>query len=112
MGIRYEIRNNKSIVIGTMFSEQLYEFGIEDGYVLRVDMDTRELPPGRYSVDIVAFKKDSYDNDVFIDGVYPGFVFELSDRINDTNSIKWLHNYWGYTHLLDLKLNSEKKNER
>ena len=112
VGIRYEIRNNKSIVIGTMFSEQLYEFGIEDGYVLRVDMDTRELPPGRYSVDIVAFKKDSYDNDVFIDGVYPGFVFELSDRINDTNSIKWLHNYWGYTHLLDLKLNSEKKNER
>ena len=62
--------------------------------------------------DIVAFKKDSYDNDVFIDGVYPGFVFELSDRINDTNSIKWLHNYWGCTHLLDLKLNSEKKNER
>lgn len=112
VGIRYEIRNNKSIVIGTMFSEQLYEFGIEDGYVLRVDMDTRELPPGRYSVDIVAFKKDSYDNDVFIDGVYPGFVFELSDRINDTNSIKWLHNDWGYTHLLDLKLNSEKKNER
>lgn len=112
VGIRYEIRNNKSIVIGTMFSEQLYGFGIEDGYVLRVDMDTRELPPGRYSVDIVAFKKDSYDNDVFIDGVYPGFVFELSDRINDTNSIKWLHNDWGYTHLLDLKLNSEKKNER
>lgn len=104
VGIRFEIRNDKHIVIGTMFSEQMYDFQICDAVTLHVDMNTENLAPGQYSVDVVAFSKDAYHNDKFIDGVYPGFMFELSSKVNSVNKINWIHRYWGYTRLTDLRV--------
>lgn len=87
-----------------MLSEKTYDFEMCAANKIRIIMDTSELAPGEYSADIVAFARDEYQNDCFIDGVYPGFFFELSDVINGVNRIKWLHQYWGYTHLRDLKV--------
>ena len=87
-----------------MFSEQMYSFQIREAVILHVDMNTENLVPGQYSVDVVAFTKDAYDDDKFIDGVYPGFMFELSAKINRINSINWIHQYWGYTRLTNLKV--------
>ena len=87
-----------------MFSEQMYDFQICDAVTLHVDMNTENLAPGQYSVDVVAFSKDAYHNDKFIDGVYPGFMFELSSKVNSVNKINWIHRYWGYTRLTDLRV--------
>lgn len=110
IGLRFEIRNDKDVVIGSMFSEEFYSFNAKDFQRIHVDMITTELVPGRYSVDIVAFTEDVYHNDQFIDGVYPGFMFELSDKLNNYNSIKWLTHHWGYTHLDNLKVNISNEN--
>ena len=104
VGIRFEIRNDKHVVIGTMFSDKMFDFQIRDAIQLHIEMDTTHLVPGQYSVDLIAFQKDAYHNDKFVDGVYPGFCFELSERINKANTMNWLHHYWGYIHLPDLKV--------
>ena len=66
--------------------------------------DTAHLTPGRYKVDIIAYVDDEFGSECFLDGVYPGMVFELSDRINVDNPLIWLHQYWGHVHLHDVKL--------
>ncbi len=107
VGIRFVIRNSRHEIVGTMFTESMYSFHISDAYKLHIDMDTINLAPGQYSVNVVAFQKDTFNNDLIIDRVFPGFCFELSNTINQTNFINWLHRFWGDNHLSDLKVKEQ-----
>jgi hypothetical protein len=67
-------------------------------------MATAHLTPGRYSVDIIAYQYNEYGSEQFLDGVYPGLIFEITDTINEHNKLLWLHQYWGHIHLDDVSL--------
>ena len=67
-------------------------------------IDTEHLTPGKYRADIVAYTYDEFGNEDFLDGVYPGICFEITDKINKDNSLIWLHSYWGHIHLHDIKI--------
>ena len=64
----------------------------------------KSLTPGKYHVDIVAYAYNDLGIEQFIDGVYPGFVFEISEDINEQNELLWNHRYWGHVRFDDIIL--------
>ena len=67
------------------------------------------LTPGRYRVDIVAYIYNEFGMEQFLDGVYPGFVFEINDKIDEENQLIWLHQYWGHIRLHDVDVKTEEE---
>ena len=57
-----------------------------------------------YKVDIVAFVTDAYGEDHFLDGVYPGFYMEISEKINEANPFVWYRERWGALRLQEFEI--------
>ena len=55
-------------------------------------------------MDIVAYSYNDLGIEQFIDGVYPGFIFEIADNGDAQNELIWNHNHWGHVRLDDIKL--------
>ena len=87
-----------------MFSKYAIDFRSNEKKQISFTIDTNHLTPSKYSVDIIAYYTDCLGEDHFIDGVYPAFIFEISDRINDRNSKVWYQKYWGAIHLQDVDI--------
>ena len=101
---RFEISLLNEFKIATMFSNRSIDLKKGDNKQLSFVIDTSHLTPSKYRVDVAAFITDRMGEDHFIDGVYPGFVFEISDRINENNLKVWHQNYWGAIRLQDAEL--------
>lgn len=98
--VRFEIKSASGQNVGTAFS--LKPIRLEQGgQMIYVDFDTHHLAPGRYFSDIVSYQKDESGNQQLLDGVYPGFLFEIVDSSSETKLI-WLSQYWGPTELHSL----------
>ena len=100
---RFEIQYQDGVKVGTMLSDKPLSFCAGQEVELQLHIDTAHLTPGRYYADIVAYTYDQFGNEDFLDGVYPGLIFELTDEINDQNQLIWLHQHWGHIHLHDVK---------
>ena len=87
-----------------MFSGKGIDFQINEEKDLSFTLKTEHLTPSKYRVDIIAYITDGLGEDHFVDGVYPGFVFEITDRINEQNQKVWHQNYWGAIHLQDVEV--------
>ena len=98
---RYEIRYQDSSLAGTMFSDKSVVMDT-CSQTLRLTMDTAHMPPGRYIVDIVAYVYDEFGNELFLDGVFPGFILEIDDKVDENNELIWLHQFWGHTKYHDI----------
>ena len=98
---RFEIQFQDGSKVGTMFTNQAIDFIVGEKSV-NLCFDTAHLTPGKYRADIVAYVYDEFGNEKFLDGVYPGCIFELTDMLNEVNQLIWLHRYWGHTHLHDV----------
>lgn len=101
---RFEISLMNDLKIATMFSKYAIDFRSNEKKQISFTIDTNHLTPSKYSVDIIAYYTDCLGEDHFIDGVYPAFIFEISDRINDRNSKVWYQKYWGAIHLQDVDI--------
>ena len=101
---RFEISLMNDLKIATMFSKHAIDFRSNEKKQISFTIDTNHLTPSKYSVDIIAYYTDCLGEDHFIDGVYPAFIFEISDRINDRNSKVWYQKYWGAIHLQDVDI--------
>lgn len=104
---RFEIQFQDGTAAGTMFSDTGINFESGEEKEISMQMDIAHLTPGKYKVDIVAYVYDEFGNECFLDGVYPGFIFEINDRLNEKNKLIWLHQYWGHVQLHDIKVNDE-----
>ena len=102
--LRFEIQYQDGTNVGTMLMNEGISLNANSQARFLLRFDTAHLTPGRYKVDIIAYVDDEFGSECFLDGVYPGMVFELSDRINVDNPLIWLHQYWGHVHLHDVKL--------
>lgn len=100
---RFEVQFQDGSKVGTMFSNNAIDIDVGEKNINLV-FDTSHLTPGKYRVDIVAYMYDRFGNEKFVDGVYPGFVFELTDVLNEVNQLNWLHQYWGHIHLHDVEI--------
>ena len=106
--LRFEIHFQDGTKVGTMFSDTCLSFEKGETKNIRLKMNTAHLTPGRYSVDIVAYIYNEFGMEQFLDGVYPGYIFEIDDRIDERNQLIWLHQYWGHVHLQDVIIDNEK----
>lgn len=102
---RFEIKYQDGSVVGTMLSETGISFNKDEKKNVDIKVDLQHLTPGKYRVDIIAYLQNQFGSEQFLDGVYPGFVFEISDKVNEQNPLIWLHNFWGHIRLNDLKIN-------
>lgn len=101
---RFEISLMNDTKIATMFSGKGICFQQDEVKDLSFTLKTDHLTPSKYRIDIIAYITDSLGEDHFVDGVYPGFVFEITDRINEQNQKVWHQNYWGAIHLQDVEV--------
>lgn len=104
ISFRFEISLLNETKIATMFSNRGIDFLAGEVKNLAVNLDTTHLTPGRYRVDVIAYMTDGMGEDHYIEGVYPAFVFEISDSINEQNFKVWHQQYWGAIHLQDVEI--------
>ncbi|MCR4763455.1 MAG: ABC transporter ATP-binding protein [Lachnospiraceae bacterium] len=103
--LRFELKTAGGQLVGTVFSIEKLRFEGSKQTVL-VDFDTKHLAPGKFCADIVAYRKDGLGNEELIDGVFPGFRFEITDREPEDQLI-WLPQYWGPACLHPLQISVE-----
>ena len=100
--VRFEIQFQDGSKVGTMFTNEPLDFQSNENKTFQIQIDTAHLTPGRYYADIIAYTYDQFGNEDFLDGVYPGLSFELTDELNAQNQLIWLHPHWGHVHLHDV----------
>lgn len=98
---RFEISSSNGIKVGTVLTNKSIAVEPTDSDKIKISLNSSHLVHGRYAVDIVAYEFDEFGNEEFVDGVYPGFCFEIREEVNEDNSLVWLPQYWGYVHLDD-----------
>ena len=103
VGIRFELQFQDGVTVGTMLTGQTVCLKTGENKI-SLKMDTAHLTPGRYKANIVAYTYNEFGQEQFLDGVYPGLIFEISDTLNDQNELEWLHQYWGHVHLHDVQI--------
>lgn len=106
---RFEIQYQDGTTVGTMLSDVGILFNAKETRSVKLTFDTMHLTPGRYRVDIVAYIYNEFGMEQFLDGVYPGFVFEINDKIDEENQLIWLHQYWGHIRLHDVDVKTEEE---
>ena len=101
VGFRLELWFQDGSKIGTMLSGTFREFreGVSE---VHISVDPSHLTPGQYRADLIAYQFDENGTEDILDGVYPGLVFQITDRLDDTNYLDWHHQYWGAVRLHDL----------
>lgn len=102
VGFRFELQYQDGTKVGTMLSAQIVDFEANKENAIYLKVDTTHLAPGRYRADIIAYIYNEFGVEQFLDGVYPGIVFEINDTINGENKLIWLHQYWGHVRLHDI----------
>lgn len=103
---RFEIQYQDGTIAGTMITAEGIDFGVREEKEVLMRIDTAHLTPGKYKADIVSYVYDEFGNECFLDGVYPGVIFEINETINEQNQLIWLHQYWGHIHLHDIEAKS------
>ena len=106
---RFEIQYQDGTMAGTMLSNMGVAFSARESKTVSLTFDTAHLMAGRYRVDVGAYVFDRFGNEDFLDGVYPGFVFEMTDLLSESCHLNWLHQYWGHVKLHDLQIDEGKE---
>lgn len=99
---RFEIKYQDGTSTATALTDKPLQFDQKQKRIDKMRLDTSHLTPGKYLVNIVAYIYDQFGNEQFLDGVFPGFLFEINDTIDENNQLIWLHQYWGHIRLHDI----------
>ncbi|MBR2669806.1 MAG: ABC transporter ATP-binding protein [Solobacterium sp.] len=99
---RFETKYEDGTIVGTMVTNKSEDFPANTTKSISISIDTTYLTTGIFSVDLIAFQYDNFGNESYLDGVYPGFSFEIIEDANNTSNLVWNHRYWGHIHLPDV----------
>lgn len=102
---RFEIQFQDGTIAGTMFTDLGIEFEADQQKKIEMSIDTAHFAPGRYFANIIAFLIDQYGNEIPLDGVYPGLIFEVI--VDNENTLVWLHQWWGHICLHKIHIEGE-----
>ena len=92
----------------TMITDKEVSFGENEEKELSFELDTTHLAPSRYQVDVVAFETDEFGNESQLEGVFPGFIFDLNEGIEEKPLIWRIYN-WGAVRLNNVKVQNDEK---
>ncbi|MBQ6221568.1 MAG: ABC transporter ATP-binding protein [Solobacterium sp.] len=101
--LRFEVRYQNGITSGTSFLDKPFNL-LEGDNTVTLHFDTTHFVAGKYYVDLVAYIYNQFGNEEYLNGIYPGFAFEIIEDINENNELVWLPQYWGSVHLHDTVL--------
>lgn len=101
---RFEFSDMSENKLGSMWSHGTLSFEENEHRELNAKISSRLFTPGQYKVDIVAFLTDAFGEDHFLDGVYPGFYLEISEKINDANPFVWHREWWGALRMKEFEI--------
>ena len=101
---RFEIKFHDGTPSGTMLTNESVDFSHNDRTMIQLSIDTSHLMPGQYTANIIAYTQNALGNEQFIDGVYPGFVFEITNNLNENHRLLWLHQHWGHVCLHNISV--------
>ena len=101
---RFEIQYYDGSMVGTMLTSQALDIASGQSEIL-LKFDAKHLAPGSYRANIIAYISNEFGQEIVLDGVYPGFGFEISERFNEQLQLIWQHRYWGHVclHSIDAK---------
>lgn len=100
---RFELWAEDGTKIGTMLSGNAVDLR-EGKNTVEITFDPAHLCSGQYSADLVAYQYDEDGNEDILDGVYPGWMFQIRNPLDRKHYLDWHHRYWGYVRLNDLRL--------
>ena len=104
INFRFEIQFQDGTAAATILSNTGIDFEQNEIKNIHMKVNTSHLTPGKYKVDIVAYIFNEFGVEQFIDGVYPGFIFEIDDTLDEKQKLVWLHQYWGHVRLDDAEI--------
>ena len=101
VGFRLELWFHDGSKIGTMLSRNFVSLDPGDATV-HLSIDPAHLTNGQYRADLIAYQFDQNGTEDILDGVYPGLIFHINNRLDEENYLDWNHQYWGAVRLHDL----------
>ncbi len=101
--LRFELQYQNGTIAGTSFTDTPVDM-VSGINIITLDFNTAHLVAGKYRADLVAYLFNAYGNEEYLNGVYPGFAFEILDVIDKKNELVWLPQYWGSVHLPDAQV--------
>ena len=102
IGVRFEISDTNGSIIGAALSNQ---FDLVKGKILfDFDFDTKSLMPGRYIINLILFESIENGKNKAIDGVYPGFVIDISNEKVTKNDLDWHTKSWGHVRFTNIAI--------
>lgn len=104
MKIRFEIIAPDNTIAGTMFSENSVELNVGSEGSFFLEIDTKNMVPGSYRFDMLAFEQNEYGIQDFCDRIEGALQITL-EKANE-NDLEWLSQYWGYTRFDNFTINT------
>ena len=101
VGFRLELWYQDGTKTGSMLSETFVDIEAGENTVM-LTVDPSHLTGGQYMADLLAYQFDDDGNETILDGVYPGIVFNIEDKLGETSHLDWHNQYWGNVHLHDM----------
>lgn len=100
VGFRFEIFHSDGSIVGTAFTDK--EVSAETGQRidLKLSLETNNLAPGSYKAVALAYERDSFGNQSYIDRVDPALFFEIEQK--GSSNLIWLSQYWGHIKFDDM----------
>ena len=103
---RFEAQYQDGTQIATSIMDEGVDFGENETKSISFTIDTKYYPTGNYCINIVAYLCNEFGYDQFLDGVYPGMWFEISDKLNQHSQLVWMHRYWGHVMLKNVVMDT------
>ena len=105
---RFELWFEDGTKIGTMLSANGTDLPEGESEV-ELLFDPAHLTDGQYTADLVAYQYDEQGNEDILDGVYPGWLFQVRNERSAENYLDWHHRYWGAVRLNDLRIKDDER---
>ena len=104
---RFEIQYQDGHTVGTAVSSHGIPFSAGERKTISLEFSRAPLAPGSYSVNIIAFVLHKDGSQVFLDGVYPGFITEILHEnvtIDNQRQLTWRVQDWGNVRFPDIMI--------
>lgn len=105
MMVRFEIYSQDGTIIGTALSERGFAVYAESEISLHMSLSTHSFAPGKYRAIILLYEQNEYGSQIYIDRIESALIFEVKN--NEDDKLVWLHRYWGFIRIDDLKILDE-----
>ena len=100
---RFEMTSSSGTMIGTFFSGQY--IAIREGQnLINIQLNLSHIMPGKYICSVILYEEDTYGNEMVVDGVNRGFVFDVIQDALKQNGLVWLGQYWGNIQLHNIEV--------